>query len=191
VGEGTPVETLGTVPATTRSIRWVGRKTVEYDAMFEDWAISGVPLRDLLAARWGAAEPPQQMTALRVADPVAAVAAVRRLLGESPPDFDDGRVALLVCPIDDDLDCGAVSAQVVTSADVVEWRDVGWQVTYQPFEPVLDEGGGSLSFRFDRSRYEYRLRDLLDGYQAFADEQVTEGPAVRRARRRWAWFRRR
>ena len=190
VPEEVTVELLTAVPASTRSVRSGGRRIVEYDLPFEDWAISGTALRALIAARWGAPDPPQQMTALCAEHPDGAVASVRRLLGEVPPDFADGRVALLLCPIDNDLDCGAISTRVVRGADTVEWRDVGWQVTYEPFVPELDEFGPLPSFRFDRAQYEGLLRDLLSRYRAMPVDQprvpdTTIGP------RRRSWFRRR
>lgn len=73
------------------------------------------------------------------------------------PAFDDGRVVLLECPCGD-LDCGALTTEVVIGDDVVEWRAIGWQVTYSPFEGFNDV---VRSATFDRSDYIHLIDDLL------------------------------
>ena len=76
--------------------------------------------------------------------------------------FDDARVGLLFCMCGD-IDCPTLSAEVVASGDVVQWRDIGWQVSYAPFgsdgTPALDEYG---VLTFDRAEYDALLASLLD-----------------------------
>lgn len=67
----------------------------------------------------------------------------------SGPAFEDGRVCLAVCPCGD-LDCGALSTKVVLEGSVVRWQDVGWQVTYDPFDRSEQE---VFSVVFDREQY--------------------------------------
>ncbi|MEH3033141.1 MAG: hypothetical protein PGN07_03645 [Aeromicrobium erythreum] len=87
-----------------------------------------------------------------------------RLLGRrgipfapSGPAFEDGRVVLVECPCRD-LDCGALSTEVVLHPDHVDWRDIGCQVTYEPFAssdvPVR-------TLRFDRRQYTALIDRLL------------------------------
>lgn len=75
----------------------------------------------------------------------------------SGPAFEDGRVVLLECPCGD-LDCGALTAEVAIGDDTVEWRDIGWQVTYEPF-PGFNDTVQSASFA--RVEYTALIDDLL------------------------------
>lgn len=129
---------------------------------FEDWTVDGTPLRSLL----GWAQPPQQMTPLSHEDfwPRVAVMHLRQLLGEVPGEFGDGRLAMLLCPIDADLGCSALSMRLVLLDAVVIWQDFGWQHDYEPYEP--DPDVPELRFTFDRSSYESFVRQTLGRYTA-------------------------
>jgi len=149
---------LTTVPATTS---WPDKGDVEHEVAFEDWVIDGVPLRTLA----GKGEPAQEMTRLCL-KPLWLEDATRGLLGllgRAPADFDDGRCALLVCPIDGDLGCTSLSAQVVRGEDVVEWRDFAWQTDLELFEGGLER---PITARFDRREYDWFLESLLLRYRA-------------------------
>jgi hypothetical protein len=77
--------------------------------------------------------------------------------------YQDGRVGLLFCYCGD-LDCGALTARVEVQGETVSWRDIGWQVTYEPYVPY-DEGQDWLGHRdliFDRAQYESLINSLLD-----------------------------
>ncbi|MER7864394.1 hypothetical protein DMC64_10530 [Amycolatopsis sp. WAC 04197] len=126
---------------------------------FLDWTIDGVALRSMV--------PAEQRTPLFLDDDRwrgAAVETLRRLLGRLPGDFDDGRVALLMCPLCGDLGCGAYSVEVVFGDDVVEWRAFGWQTDYEPFDDP--EEYRFTGARFERTAYETLLGDLLSNYRA-------------------------
>lgn len=73
------------------------------------------------------------------------------------PAFEDGRVVLLKC-LCGDLDCGALTTEVVIGDEVIEWRDIGWQVTYEPFQGFNDE---VRSARFDRDQYTAVIDEVL------------------------------
>ncbi|MEU8418339.1 hypothetical protein AB0C24_36550 [Amycolatopsis japonica] len=126
---------------------------------FLDWTIDGVALRSMV--------PAEQRTPLFLDDDrwrEAAVETLCRLLGRLPGDFDDGRVALLMCPLCGDLGCGAYSVEVVFGDEVVEWRAFGWQTDYEPFDDP--EEYRFTGARFEREAYETLLGDLLSNYRA-------------------------
>jgi len=126
---------------------------------FLDWTIDGVALHSLV--------PAEQRTPLFLDDErwqEAAVETLCRLLGRLPGDFDDGRVALLVCPLCGDLGCGGYSVEIVFGDDVVEWRAFGWQTDYEPFDDP--EEYRFTGARFERKAYETLLGDLLSNYRA-------------------------
>jgi hypothetical protein len=103
----------------------------------------------------------QEVTHLRRDDPEEAVNQIDRLLTSGEGDFDDGRVALLVCPIDGDLSCGAITVRVIRRADTVEWCDFGWQ-NGQPDDVSMSEP--PLTLVFDRSSYENVLNQARTRY---------------------------
>ena len=180
------VQVLGVADAVTRTVDLSERRPSERDTTFEDWTIDETPLRRLVADRWGVSGLPSELTRLWPEAPRAAVAGLRTLLGECPPDFDDGRVALLVCPVDQDINCRALGARVVLGRDTVEWQDVGWQVDYERFDPTPDEYGLLPTYAFDRRQYEEQVRELLRRYAALAAAAPPPAPSPERRR----WFRR-
>lgn len=149
---------LGVQPATTGWNHNDGRRSTRREVSFEDWTIDGVPLRSLFASP---GNPVQEMTML--AEPSATgSASLQRLLGQAPGDFADGRVALLVCPLDWDLACNTYSARVTFGEDWVGWSDFGWQVDYEPFEPTDELAPADA--RFEHAAYERLLNALLLKY---------------------------
>lgn len=152
---------------------------------FLDWEIDGVSLRDRYEAD-------TEMTLLQDQEWMQPhrAEAIARLRGEvtAPPTyvpefhqtrlqkrlgrrgtpvarfgaaFDDARVGLLFC-LCGDIDCPTLSTEVVVSADLVHWRDIGWQVGYAPFgsdmAPESPEHGQAT---FDRAEYDALLASLL------------------------------
>lgn len=187
---------LGTVPGTTswQEARSVGRSTTQNVLTFLDFAVDGVPLRHLATGRAEAPHGVQEMTPLSEMPrwPDLAVSALRRLLKMEPPDFPGGRTSLLVCPIDADLDCRALSALVVFHDSTVEWQDLGWEVTYEQYNPRQDGFDPPMTFRFDRAAYTVLLDELLVRFEqlAAAEANTEEGrhpPGPKPVRRR-RWF---
>lgn len=158
---------------------------------FLDWTIDGVPLRKT----FGDGEEDTNSTLLyEDADPTDRLENLRRLreFDTPPPTFEpryhrtwfdrlvrlrgtpiapwgtafsDGRVCLLYC-FCGDLDCPTLSTQVVTHADKVEWREIGWQVTYEPFESNQSELVNAV---FERKAYETLIDNLLQGDWSLPD----------------------
>ena len=152
-----------------------GNKIRVQEVPFEDWTLDGELLRDVIrkAVAGQVAAPDGEGTPLSdrwVAS--TPVEALERLLAGQPGDFDDGRIALYVCQVDGDAGCGTLSADVVIGPDIVEWRDLGWQVNYQPGIAGVDP---PLSIRFGRSQYEAVLRAALTRWQARASGQPSSG----------------
>jgi len=152
---------LGLAPATT-SYSDRGHERIVH---FQDWTVDGQPLRTLVGAR-----PPQEMTPLSEDAfwPRVAVDHLRQLLGERPGEFADGRLALLVCPIDADLGCSALSMRLSLGEGVVTWTELGNQVNYEPFDPTELRLG--LEFHFDRGSYEAMVRLTLARFAPLAGQ---------------------
>jgi hypothetical protein len=161
-----------TAPITLRSGRFRPKAWTESRA-FQDWVVDGVALRQLVAQRSGCpegAELPSEHPPLRSDDlwPQLAVINLRSLLGEIRGELPDGRVALLYCPECADIRCGALTADFVLHADMVEWRDVGWQVE-EDFDVLNDGFATPLTLRFSRAPYAGLLRRLLTEYTELAN----------------------
>lgn len=173
------MQTLGVAPASTswrvaRKVGWwrMERSTESLD--FQDWTIDGVPLRDLASHRGPDPvphEPVQEMTWLSEEAPAAAVQHLQRLLGQQPGDFPDGRVSVLVCPIDADIGCGAVSVELIMDADTVHWRNLAWENDYEPLDLARDLLRPPQSYQFRRDDYTELLSGLLAHYEGLADSQ--------------------
>ncbi|SDZ21904.1 hypothetical protein SAMN05444365_107133 [Micromonospora pattaloongensis] len=181
---------LGTVATHTtwaEHTGWVGNRKVVHEVPFEDWIVDGVPLRELVTADRQPPNPAQEMTPLCELGtwPETAVESLRRLLGDEPGDFDDGRVPLLFCPIDADLGCQTLSTTLVLDDETVEWRDLGWQVSYEPFVAANDGFDPPMHFHFDRKAYTELLRALLGRFE----EVVAAHAAAQQAPRRRFWRR--
>jgi hypothetical protein len=186
-------QVLGTAPATTswREAASIGRGTTTHVRDFLDFTIDGVPLRQLATGRKDAPHGVQEMTPLSelLGWPELAVAALRRLLLMAEPDFPGGRTSLLVCPIDADLDCRALSALVTSDAQTVEWRDLGWEVTYEPYDPARDGFDPPMTLVFDRAAYTATLEELLQHFEPLAAAQSgTLGRTPLRPARTRRWF---
>jgi hypothetical protein len=129
---------------------------------FLDLVVDGRPLRDLLNIPEDAARPEQQTTALRDDWPPKTVMEyLDRLLGLLPGDFDDGRIALLLCPVCGDVWCDTVSMELAQAPQAVTWRRFGWQAGTADDEPWMFP---DQSFTFERAEYEQFLQGLRDRY---------------------------
>lgn len=146
-----------------------GNKSRVHEVPFEDWTLDGELLREMIRslASEQIAAPGEEVTLLSdrwVGS--TAVKAIARLLAGRPGHFDDGRIALYVCQVDGDFGCATFSADVVIGPDSVEWRNLGWQVNYEPGVAGLEP---PLSIRFERTAYEAVLGKALVRWQARAE----------------------
>jgi len=159
---------LGVVRATAEDVvierKLVRRVETRTAVAFDDWTIDGLPLRYLFAGLGN--RPPRERTFMTDARADAAFAAesLRALIDEDTRGrdpwvrFSDGRVGLLFCPACGDMDCSTLSAQVLIDEQRVVWRDIAYQVGYQPFS--LDEMT-PMTLTFEREKYEALIRRLL------------------------------
>jgi hypothetical protein len=169
IGMGSGKRQLSVGPATAFYDDYSREDRHQID--FLDFFVDGRPLRELLSVPDEMAKPEQETTALRDDWPHAAVEQLDRLLSLTPADFDDGRVSLLICPVCGDQACGAMTMELITTADTVSWQRFGWQdgVTDEP-QPWLFE---DQTFTFDRAEYERLLQSLRERYQSLMAEEVS------------------
>jgi hypothetical protein len=69
---------------------------------------------------------------------------IPKLVCESEPDTETGRVLLYVCPECGDIGCGAFSARVESVSDRFTWRDFAYENGYE--DAVKIEGLGPFMF---------------------------------------------
>jgi hypothetical protein len=72
------------------------------------------------------------------------------LTGQSPPETNEGRVLLYVCPECGDIGCGAYAARVHVGTELVEWSDFAYENGYEPSQSLRDIG----PFLFRLSEYQ-------------------------------------
>ena len=128
-----------------------------------DWIVDDVSLRELVDPAFDTTF--DLVGWLDDAWSAGAVEALRRLLGEAPPDLPSGRTSLYVCPECADLGCGAVTAAVRFDRTTVMWSDVGWETDY---DPDMAEPASLAPLVFDRTEYEQTLRAALERFGAAA-----------------------
>lgn len=150
------------------------RQFREQAVRFQDWSLDGKALRTVVAEAIGAGSIDEMTMLLEMdtsetrshhgiveRDAQSAVAYLDRLLGIAAPDFGDNRAALLVCPLDWDLGCGGLSAELAFTDNEVSWRRLGWQNNYEDFSSAIDP---ELSVTFARAPYDELLISLRAQY---------------------------
>lgn len=166
---GFQISVLGTAPdvavqSVDEKVGWFRRKYVPREFPYLEWTVDGIPLRQVVA--WpnghvaGEVTPIQNEYALREYE----ADFLRSVLGEPVERhwtvMSDDRVPLLVCGTDFDLNCRALTAKLVVSETLVEWRDIAWQVDYEPLD-LTEQEQPVLTLTFDRRQYNAVIRPLL------------------------------
>ena len=112
---------------------------------FLDFVIDGVPLSSLMNVDF--------ISPFGWFDADEQEASMDRLLGKSRPDRPGGRSTLYVCPECGDLGCGAVTLLVQAEADVVVWKNFGFENGYE--DVVHTDGYHDIGpFTFDAIQYQ-------------------------------------
>ncbi|WP_051427196.1 hypothetical protein [Arthrobacter sp. H20] len=162
---------------------------VEYEGLavpfqFMDLAIDGRLVRETLRVGTDLAAIEQETTLLRADWPHAAVEQIDQLTLAAPGEFEDGRVALLLCPVCGDVACGTVSARISTNADTVIWEDFGWQDGYteEPPQPWLFE---PQRFAFDKTAYLTLMNQLREQFTELLPPPRMEDKGGRRSLGPW------
>jgi hypothetical protein len=168
--------TLRLEPAVVTHLLQDGNITCYPESHFLDLVINGRSLRAVTATPG-----PELVTELnrpwlpRVPD------AVTTFLGRRPGEFlAPGRIPLLVCAVDGDLGCGALTAALDVGAAEVTWSDFLWEVGIVEPRPVehLDQ-----PVTFDRAHYEAAFADAYERVAAFPYDEL----AHRGRRFLWPW----
>jgi len=137
-----------------------------------DFSINGKTLRELIHTNDNAA--PDLSTGLQSAFVIKERKMyINRLLGKTQADLASGRVALLVCPIDGDLECGAVGCRIKFNniAKTVTWYDFAWDGNNDTGTDDDDEDAkvkGLGSFTFDEQQYCELMLQTIDDLSANA-----------------------
>ena len=169
---------LRLVPAVVTRRLIDGNITRHPESHFLDLVVDGQSLRTTTATPG-----PELVTELNRPWLHVVPEAVDRLLGRRPSeDLDTGRVPLLLCHVDGDLVCGALTAALRVGDTEVTWSDFRWEDLINPPRPVeqLDQ-----PITFDRGQYESAFADAHDRVAGFPyDELAHHG---RRFLWPWQW----
>jgi hypothetical protein len=118
---------------------------------------------------------PAETTALRSGNAAGAVEQLERLLGTAGPDFDDHRVALLVCGGCLQAACGALSVHLTRTDNTVHWSSPAWQdETGREPRPVA----GPSQIVFDRQYYEAVITRTLRLWQGGQSSTSPDGGLI-------------
>lgn len=161
---------------TKRNVLTVVSAAATYDGAsapieYQDYLVDGHRLRDLLRVSAEMGPIDQETTLLCPAFPLAAVEQIDKLQLIGPPDFEDGRIGVLFCPVCGDTGCGAVSARITVTAETITWEEFGWQdgITDEP-QPWLFM---PQRFTFDKTEYLALMQQLRNDFM----RRVSSPPA--------------
>lgn len=129
------------------------------ESHFLDFLIAGRSLRDMAGGGADMVTPLCRPWIQTVPDEIACLLGQREVDGLQPD-----RVALLLCKVDGDLGCGALTARLHVEARQVSWSDWLWESFGEP-TPVPQL---TTPLIFDRGQYETALRT--------ANERVSRMP---------------
>lgn len=167
------VRELRLVPATTSRAWEDGRYQRTFEHHFLDFLINGRSLRDITHET-------DMVTPLSRPWLEDVPAEVERLDGRRGTDgLAASRTALLVCRVDGDIACGALTARVHITDAHVGWTDWLWE-TDRGGSAVENDPGDLL---FDRAAYEAELAGALAAVQALPYDEL----AHRGKRFLWPW----
>ncbi|MDF2146952.1 hypothetical protein [Knoellia sp. p5-6-4] len=182
------LQTLGLAPASRRLPNLTGYTTDlnpeglrQTPVDYLDYTVDGHPLYGLIAQQIGDID---LVSPLQDHWPELAIDAIPRLLGEAPPDLPDGRTSLYVCPECASLGCGAITAEIFFTADMVTWRHFGTQdENNKRVEQLTIPGAPEMHFA--REPYvDLFTRELVRYQQLLRDAKIERANQRRDSRRR-------
>lgn len=170
--------TLRLDPAVVTRVFHDGNVARHPESHFLDFVVNGRSLRSVALTPG-----PDLVTGLNRPWLPGIPDAVEVLLGRRPSeDLAPGRLALLVCVVDGDLGCGALTTALGLGDTEVSWSDFLWEDGIYDPRPVtqLDR-----PITFDRSQYEAAFVDAYERVAGFPyDELAHHG---RRFLWPWQW----
>lgn len=177
VAGSVPVSELALAAGETSYLSHVGRRASTVAVPFVDLVVDGTSLRAVLGDEWQLQD---RVTGLSPRWPRALQQATLDDLAPTGAGHAPG-VAMLVCSVCADRDCGALLADVTADAATVTWS--GWQFTDYAGTDSVDVP----TFVFDREAYTSTLahaRALIDALP-YADVDQGRTIAHRWVRRRF------
>lgn len=76
---------------------------------------------------------------------------IEEFMGKTNPKIRTGRTCFYVCPECGDIGCGAITAKIEVSDDIVIWKDFGYENDYS--EADLNRYKGIGPFYFNKEQY--------------------------------------
>lgn len=144
------------------------------DVGYLDWTIDGVPLREVLAWPNGTVAKEVALLQNDRAPAQYRIDYLRALLGGAVRSeqavMPDGRVPILVCPVDFGLGRRALTAPIAFGEDAVQWRDIAWQSDIEPLE-LAEQELAAVSVTFDRAQYECLVRGAARGRNGLTERR--------------------
>jgi hypothetical protein len=127
------------------------------ESHFLDLVVDGTSVRDRVA------DSTDLVTVLNRAWLPSAAEAIEVLQGLQPhPQLDPDRVALLVCGVCGDLDCGALTVRLDVTASEVRWSDWRWMDHQGERDAELPSGERIEPLVFDGPAYQACLEESVD-----------------------------
>ncbi len=151
----------------TLSHRWelrkgeiVGNHVRKHERKYVDFIVSGQSLSELLQTKdydmismlgWGMNTDHEKRT-------------IKEFLMQELPELSTGRTIIYGCSECGDIDCGAITAEIIYDGDKIVWKDFGYETNYSGFD--LEDYKHILPFVFDKEQYEAEFdkieKELLD-----------------------------
>jgi len=78
---------------------------------------------------------------------------IDEFLGNKKPELENGRTCFYVCPECGDIGCGAITAKIEITDEIVVWKDFGYEDNIDFLEPDTTQFKNIGPFSFDRGNY--------------------------------------
>lgn len=128
------------------------RRREKRNQTYFDFVVDGVSLYDLL-------RPGDMVSCLGWPGREFEEIMAARLLLDSAPDLESGRVELYVCGECADIGCGAITARItVSGGDKVQWSEFGYENDYDPAFPDTKRYASIGPFTFDLHSYREAIK---------------------------------
>ena len=103
---------------------------------------------------------------------------------QQDPELGPGRVALIVCAMDGDIGCGAVTASLSLTPETVSWSDFRWEDGREQFE--VPEGLPDV-LTFKRRQYEQQFEQAVGRVSELPYDKAEHTPRGLLWLWQWGW----